>query len=229
MTTNDDWAQELVQRVGAAARELRGKRSAKWLADRTAELGYPISAQVIAKLDSGHRGTHLQVAELLILARALNTAPAMLLFPGIPGEKVELFPGVQIESRLALEWLAGDKALLQKFAWRKGSEDSEDARDVFQRGEWLAEWQQNTRPIRLAKEHQRLLTEHSRQQAERERWLQDRDNADAQEFAAATGRSIDSTEQSIRTIRRQIRELGLTPPALPARVAAHFDKDPEDA
>ncbi|APE08613.1 hypothetical protein BO226_04735 [Rhodococcus sp. 2G] len=153
----------------------------------------------------------------------------MLLFPGIPGEKVELFPGVQIESRLALEWLAGDKALLQKFAWRKGSEDSEDARDVFQRGEWLAEWQQNTRPIRLAKEHQRLLTEHSRQQAERERWLQDRDNADAQEFAAATGRSIDSTEQSIRTIRRQIRELGLTPPALPARVAAHFDKDPEDA
>ena len=65
----------------------RGDRSAKWLSYRTAELGYCVSPTVIAKLDSGHRGNVLSVAEFVVIAAA-DTAPIALLYPS-PYDSIE--------------------------------------------------------------------------------------------------------------------------------------------
>ena len=78
MAKNKDgqqWAETLVRRVGLAMKKARGNKSAKWLSDETAALGYRVSPTVIAKLDSGHRGSVLSVAELLILGAALELPP----------------------------------------------------------------------------------------------------------------------------------------------------------
>lgn len=103
-----EWSEELVRRIGAAMRTTRGNRSAKWLSDRTDELGYRVSPTVIAKLDSGHRGNVLSVAELLILAAALDTAPAVLLYPGPYDQETELLPEVISTEFLAAQWFSGN-------------------------------------------------------------------------------------------------------------------------
>jgi hypothetical protein len=106
-----DWAAAFVRRVGAAMKNARGRRTAKWLSDRTAELGWRISPTVIAKLDSGHRAALLTVPELLVLAAALQVPPAVLLFPDLPDGKVRVLPDMSVTSWAAVEWLAGERNL----------------------------------------------------------------------------------------------------------------------
>src|SRR5689334_18746804 len=102
----DQWAQDLVKRVGAAMKQARGGESARWVSDRTAELGYRISPTVIAKLDSGHRGGVLSVAELLVLAAALSTAPLALLFPYALAD-VTILPAKPMRGIDAVSWFTG--------------------------------------------------------------------------------------------------------------------------
>lgn len=101
------WAKELVGRVGRAIKEAREGRSAGWLSDRTAELGYRISPTVIAKLDSGHRGAVLSVPELIVLAAALDVSPVTLVYPGPYGDPVEVLPGRTISEFHATQWFSG--------------------------------------------------------------------------------------------------------------------------
>lgn len=101
------WAADLVRRVGKAAKDRRGDRSAKWLSERTAELGYRISPTVIAKLDSGHRGEVLSVPELLVIAAALEVPPVALLYPNMPDGEVEVLPGVVRTALEAIENFCG--------------------------------------------------------------------------------------------------------------------------
>jgi hypothetical protein len=103
-----DWSEMLVERIGAAMKDARGSRSAKWLSDRTKELHYPISPTVIAKLDSGHRGNVLSVPELLVLAIALDIAPTALLYPGPYDRDTELLPSVPWTEIEAAEWFSGN-------------------------------------------------------------------------------------------------------------------------
>lgn len=103
---DDRWAEELVQHIGSAAKAARDGKSAAWLSDRTAELGYRISPTVIAKLDSGHRGSVLGVTELLILAAALHMPPAALLFPDALDD-VEVLPGKAVRGLSAFGWFIG--------------------------------------------------------------------------------------------------------------------------
>lgn len=103
----DKWATELVRRVGLAVKKARGGKSATWLSERTAELGYRISPAVIAKLDSGHRGNVLSVAELLVLAAALEVPPMVLLYPEMPDGEVELIPQRPASSWDAYSWASG--------------------------------------------------------------------------------------------------------------------------
>jgi hypothetical protein len=117
------WSAELVRRIGAAMKAARGSRSAQWLSERTAKLGYKVSPTVIAKLDSGHRGSVLSVAELLVLAAALDIAPTALMYPAltkisdgdkdvfVPGayeQETELLPGVNWTEIEAAEWFSGN-------------------------------------------------------------------------------------------------------------------------
>lgn len=110
-TEGQEWAPDLVRRVGIAIKKARGTRSANWLSDRTAALGYRISPSVIAKLDSGHRGSVLSVAELFVLAAALEVPPALLLFPSYPDGAVKLLPELEVWAWGAVDWLSGSSPL----------------------------------------------------------------------------------------------------------------------
>ena len=101
-----NWADEQALRVAKEVRRLRGKRSAQWLADRTAELGHGISRATITDLELGRR-RFVTTAEVAILARALNTAPIALLYPGEEEDWIEALPGVESEELWALQWFSG--------------------------------------------------------------------------------------------------------------------------
>lgn len=86
------------------------KMSAQMLADRTRDLGHHIRRAVIANLESGRRGS-VTVADIYVLAQALNVPPLALLAPLDREEDVEVLPGVPVEAWDALGWLVGDKYL----------------------------------------------------------------------------------------------------------------------
>jgi len=94
MTQQQGWGGVLHQRLAAAIRNAReGRMSAQELADETARLGYPISRSQIANYESG-RKRRLDVAEITVLAAALNTSPVALLYPGPYDKEIEVLPGV---------------------------------------------------------------------------------------------------------------------------------------
>jgi hypothetical protein len=107
MTQNTEaWLRALHERIAKAVKDARGQRSAQQLADETARLGYPISRAQIANYESG-RKKGLDLAELLVIAAALDTSPALLLFPGPYNEDVELLPGEHCAEFDAVQWFSG--------------------------------------------------------------------------------------------------------------------------
>ncbi len=109
--SSDEWDVATVKRVGSRLKLLRGNKSAQWLSDRTAELGYRVPTSAIAKMDSGHRRV-LQLAEFLVLAAALKVPPAELLYPDLPDGEVAVLPELTVKSIQAVQWLSGEVELL---------------------------------------------------------------------------------------------------------------------
>lgn len=97
------------------------KKSAQWISDRTAELGYLVSRSTIADLEIGRR-KHVLVPELLVLAAALEVPPMQLLFPDLPHGDTEVLPGVNMRAVDAVLWTVGGVGLPQPSA-----EDQADA------------------------------------------------------------------------------------------------------
>jgi transcriptional regulator with XRE-family HTH domain len=104
------WVEGLHRRVAEAIRDARKGHSAQWLADETERLGYPISRSAIANYESGRKKT-LDIAELLVVAEALDVPPVMLLFPAQPDALVEALPEQCVPSIIAAEWFSGGAAL----------------------------------------------------------------------------------------------------------------------
>lgn len=126
MTQAQEWSEALHQRIAKAIRTARqGRLSAQELADETARLGYPISRSQIANYESG-RKQGLDVAEVLVLAAALEVPPVTLLFGGPPDEEVEMLPDWTGPAFFGIAWFSGDREL----AW-PGPEvtDVDEARD----------------------------------------------------------------------------------------------------
>lgn len=89
-----------------AWRERRGVKSVQKLADRCAELGYPIPRATLDAFERGRRPS-LPVHELAVIAAALDVPPALLLFP-LGDADVELLPGLRAEPAVAVRWWAGE-------------------------------------------------------------------------------------------------------------------------
>lgn len=81
--------------------------TAQALANRCAELGHPLDRSVIAKLEKGFRQT-VTVADLLVLARALEVPPVTLLFP-LDEAEVEVLPGELRPMWSAVQWFAAER------------------------------------------------------------------------------------------------------------------------
>lgn len=94
--------------IANEVRRIRQERgmSAQKLADRCAELGAPIPRTVLSNLENGRRG-NVTVAEMLVLAAALDVPPATLVFPVGYQAAVEALPGQTQPPVSAIEWLVG--------------------------------------------------------------------------------------------------------------------------
>ena len=108
-----DWELDLAARVGRA---VAGRRTALLLtvdslADRTKTLGHAISSATIGKIEDNARVGKLEVAELLVLAAALETPPVLLLFPEFPDGPAEVLPGLMTGSHAGARWVSGTDGL----------------------------------------------------------------------------------------------------------------------
>src|ERR1700758_3392227 len=108
------WAEGQTARIGDEVFQLRKRQklTAQQLADRTRELGLHVKRTAITDLEIGRR-KHLTVAELTVLARALNTSPVALMFPGPYYGKVEVLPGVEASEIRAVQWFSGIPGLTE--------------------------------------------------------------------------------------------------------------------
>jgi transcriptional regulator with XRE-family HTH domain len=107
-----DYATRLALSIAAEVRRHRLAKglSAQQLAERCDRIGMPIKRSVIANLESGRRTT-VTVAEVLVLAQALEVPPAVLLFPVGYATEVEVLPEAVIEPLEAIGWVAGTVAI----------------------------------------------------------------------------------------------------------------------
>jgi len=124
-------------RIAAAIKRTRGKRSAQWLADRTVELGYPITRAQIANYESGRKQS-LDIAELIVLAAALNTSPVNLIYPGPYDAEVEVIPGSAMSEFAAAEWFSG----VYNYAGSPAAERGGDQDEWNSNVELLSLWRQ---------------------------------------------------------------------------------------
>ncbi|MDM2549944.1 helix-turn-helix transcriptional regulator [Mycobacteroides abscessus] len=103
MTMPSDWSSQLRAHVAAAvqARRKQLDMSAAALADATD--GF-ITRDTIANLESGRKRV-IDIAELIVLAKALDVPPVSLLYPRT--DHVEQSPGVVTSGLDATLWFAG--------------------------------------------------------------------------------------------------------------------------
>lgn len=109
-----EWGPRLVRVIARQIRRhrerKRPKMSTQALADRCAELGWPIKRSVLSNLENGYRET-ITVPELFIIAAALEVPPSDLIAPLGRVDEVEILPGMSATPEAVVEWLAGHRAL----------------------------------------------------------------------------------------------------------------------
>lgn len=89
--------------MGKEVKRIREKAglSAVKLEEKTRDLGYPITRGTIAKIEGGHRDGKFDIAEIIVLAVALEVSPLSIIFPPSPS-KIEFIPGKTLHTRNAL-------------------------------------------------------------------------------------------------------------------------------
>ncbi len=86
--------------------------TASELSRRTVDLGYPISRGAIAKIESNLRSGKIDVAEVLVLAAALDIPPVLLLFPQFSTDGFgAVLPGLLATEDGAVRWMSGQVPL----------------------------------------------------------------------------------------------------------------------
>ncbi|MCD2117092.1 MULTISPECIES: helix-turn-helix domain-containing protein [Rhodococcus] len=225
----------MAEAIGAAVRRRRNDLgiSAQKLADACTELGYPLPRNSIANLENGRR-SEVSVAELIVIARALRVPPLLLLFPGIPGEKVEVAPGVEAFSYDAAEWFSGRAPFsylsngdepypLMRVnrgdSWGGGMEFLPG--ETYTRSTDISAWEEGAQSIRLARAEADLWKELRQHERDEQAALMDRDEV----LAEAARARIARTRERIAENRREQRAQGLTPIPMP-REARYQAIDP---
>ncbi|AXI76949.1 helix-turn-helix domain-containing protein [Peterkaempfera bronchialis] len=207
---NLEWVQDLTRRVGtqvAAHRKRLGWTGAE-LVSACERLGYTkLSASAVSKIETGGRDG-LTLAELLVLAEALDVPPVSLVFP-LSGGDVHKSPIKAVTPWEAASWFTGEEPLKEPAPEGTPRGDLEDYRSH------ALTVQAAVQSDRLASDRRRLA---SRVEDPAQRELA-RENADAFEQIArkdclALGR-----------LRDDMRRRRLTPPLLPNEIAWVDDSD----
>lgn len=220
----NEWAAQIAKQVGQAvahyrahARDPSGKRvTAQTLADRCAGLGLPLDRTVIAKLEKGTRQT-ITVGELLVLARALEIPPVLLLFPLGREETTEVLPGQDADTWKALKWFTGEDSRLSSADL--AHQDTQPVELYRKHDELLHDWWTERRTLGTIASTRGAYSEF--------RSETDPTSADDLLMERAMEKMRD-IQMVIYGVRDQIRGLGLTPPEL-GPAAPFFDAGTLDA
>lgn len=195
----DDWQERFTRFIAGEVRRHRQaqKMSAQQLADRCEELGLEMPRSVIANLENGRRES-VSVAELLILATALDVAPVLLTAPLGYEPKTEILPGRFLRTWDAVLWQSGETRL--------PSDPSVEETD------WL-DVTDDQAVVPLFHEHDELMHDLAT-------------IGPSEAIINARGKIVKTnadlrarTEASLRQLRARMRQLGLSPPQLPADLA----------
>jgi transcriptional regulator with XRE-family HTH domain len=202
----ENWQARLTRVVAEQVRHHRQVlgMSAQELSDRCAELGLPIPRPVLSNLENGRRDS-VSVAELIILARALEVAPVALAMPLGRQETTELFPGQQVPTWDAARWFAGELLLAPQDG------------HLYGRVPGFAGRVDPADPVAALRRHDELV----------EAWRAHRDlllakvagsDADRRIRDAAT-EGMQQAETELRRLRAGFRRAELIPPQLPPELA----------
>src|SRR5947209_3072743 len=104
----DTWEQQLTRSVAEAIKHWRKERgmTAKDIESATERLGHRIPKTVIVNLENDRRGS-ISLAELLVIAAALDVPPVLLIAPLGRVERVEPLPGVELSPWETRGWIHG--------------------------------------------------------------------------------------------------------------------------
>ncbi|MCK0516968.1 hypothetical protein [Williamsia sp. DF01-3] len=180
MTSEKTWGRDQTQQAADAIRHLRGDNTVQWLADRTSELGFPISRSRISDIERGNRGALLSVAELVILAKALAVPPLLLLYPGVPGEVVEVIPEVRTLAIAAAQWFSGEQP------FQHYGPDPDGKMNLTYWGDDLRAQYEGGVNLRLAREEQTIRSNIQRLEQARREWAMKK-AADVEELRRSPG------------------------------------------
>ena len=110
MTTQNEWPARLTHSIATEVRRRRKARkwSAQRLSDECAKAGMEIARSLISDLEMGRRA-HISVAEWLVIAKALDVAPILLVFPFGVQEETEVVPGEIRPTFAAARWATAER------------------------------------------------------------------------------------------------------------------------
>lgn len=205
----EDWQGRLADVVAREVKRYRHDRglTAQQLADRCAQLGVAFPRAVLANFENRRRPT-VSIAELLVLAAALDVPPMLLLVPLGRVDSIEILPGRCLPPRRALGWLDGEESF---------DLETDEARGL--------DWMDRRSTRLLYDRHDELQYE----LLEGTLWegisTLDKDGSPR---VIASGRDMRRRrEGDLRAVRRRMRELKLMPPELPEELA-YLDELPGD-
>jgi transcriptional regulator with XRE-family HTH domain len=192
MERGNEWTKRVAAQVGKRVAYFRkrttGERGRKLtvqdLSRRTGKHGLALSRPTISKLEQGLRQS-VTVDEVMVLAKALSVSPLDLIFPVGKAETAEVLPGQYMDTFEAVRWFSG-------FSAQPGNPPDDDKgvihlyqlHDVIVR-DWPVDM---LRPPYTEEQH--------------EAWAK---AAEARQRIAVA---------ALRTVRQEMRGLGLIPPPL---------------
>ncbi|WP_141743365.1 hypothetical protein [Corynebacterium sp. HMSC08F01] len=206
-----EWAEDFTAQIGVGIERSRRGRSDQWIADRTAELGHPISRPAISEYRRGKR-KYMPVTDWLVIAAALEVPPISLLFPGLPDKPVSLLPDRgPVVAFDAVEWISGERINAPNGEEPLfGLEGPDVTHSIL-----VAEYMQRPEPIEASAPVEVQILRKTRTIAEVALWArQERErlspaiqDGDKEALRDAMTR-VEAFEQLIREIRAEVEELG---------------------
>jgi hypothetical protein len=207
-----DWGEEMGQRIAAEVKRLRGDRSAQWLSDRTAELGYRITRSRISAMETG-RHSKIGVDELIIIAAALEVAPIQLVYPGLPNADTDALPYAPTTAWNALLWFSGE--------WWLDYSDRNESK-MFPS---MVTFMENSEHLRLLREHREAVVRLHRLSAAAASALKQSDapgNEVARDFVKMAAWAFVETTQNLEAI---MQSSGIEIPEFSQRDAIGFTEE----
>ncbi|AYF31479.1 hypothetical protein CSH63_29340 [Micromonospora tulbaghiae] len=209
----------LGQQVASNVKALRGSTSLRELESRLRELGRPILASGLVKLEAGRR--RVDIDDLVALARALRVPPIRLVLPLGTHDATEVLPGWTVDTQAAVRWFGGEGRLSwgltqDEYDRRFGRGAQDPATGLY---EWYedpeADWEAGAGPALLLRRHEQKVAD----------W--DDARRIARIIAPGGGDQADDirarlqawAEEELRGVRAEIRRAGLVMPKLPAELA----------